>query len=801
MITIFKNIRETSTPFHKDVDFVFERIRNGHQKKLIEKIRKEKDKTKRNEIKKNLSAICFSGEFTKRADDAISSHSGLICLDFDDYPSKIEIIDHREALEADKYVMSVFTSPSGNGLKVIVKIPAEPENHKRYFEALRLHFDSEYFDVTSKNISRVCYESYDPKIYINMDSEVWDVIEEEEPVSMSRSNSTPTIAVDDEQRIVDILMKWWEAKYGLVEGERNNNVFVLAKAFNDYGVSRSLADYVIGRMSSKDFPMREIKTTIDSAYRDSTNFNTKFFEDTDAVSKIRGRVLHGELKEKIISEMSHISNIEEVVDEIDKNPSPRKFWTKSTRGGIKIVPILFKQYLEYNGFYKFFPHDSDVFLFVKVTNNLIERINEKVLKDFVLNYLIGLEDLSVYNYFAQQTYLFKSEFLSLLDTVSVHFVEDTKNHSHIYFRNCAVKVTKGDIELIDYVDLDGFVWENQVVDRDFKLIDNDVSCDFKTFISNISGNDESRVRSLESTIGFLMSGFKDPGYCPAVILNDEVITENPEGGTGKGLMVQGVGQLKKLVEINGKLFDFKTQFGFQTLSTDTQVVSFDDVKKGFNFENLFSTITEGITIEKKNKDAIKIPFSASPKLVITTNYAIRGKGNSFERRKWELELKQHYHMNHTPVDEFGRRFFTEWSEGEWLLFDNYMLRNLQLYISEGLIKSSFTNIGIRRLGSETCHEFLEWVGLVEGSKRTDAIRFNVELLKDDIYRDFIQEYPDYAPKAKMTISRSRFYKWLYYYGSFVSGVTVTEGRSSMGRWIIFKKNEEKKKIREPELQF
>ena len=36
-------------------------------------------------------------------------------------------------------------------------------------------------------------------------------------------------------------------------------------------------------------------------------------------------------------------------------------------------------------------------------------------------------------------------------------------------------------------------------------------------------------------------------------------------------------------------------------------------------------------MEKKNKDAIKIPFEKSPKIGITTNYAIKGAGNSFAR--------------------------------------------------------------------------------------------------------------------------------------------------------------------------
>jgi hypothetical protein len=383
-------------------------------------------------------------------------------------------------------------------------------------------------------------------------------------------------------------------------------------------------------------------------------------------------------------------------------------------------------------------------------------------------------------------------------------VEDTKDFSHIYFRNCAVKVTAKAVDIIDYIDLDGYVWNDQVIERDFSL-EEPMGCDYRTFIRNIAGDNDNRVESIESTIGFLMSSYKDPGYCPAVILNDEVITENPEGGTGKGLFVQGVGQLKKVIGIDGKKFDFKTQFGFQTVTTDTQVVSFDDVKRGFGFENLFSAITEGITIEKKNKDAIKVPFKSSPKVVITTNYAIRGKGNSFERRKWELELKKFYSMSYTPVDEFKRRFFEGWDDKEWLLFDNYMIRNLQLYIAEGLVKSEFNNLAIRRLGSETSHEFLEWTGLIEGTVITEVLKDNVKLMKDELYTEFIRDNPDYAPSGKNTISRTRFYKWLHAWGSFRDGVEITEGRTSLGRWIQFKTaaygSKERERDRQTDLEF
>ena len=87
-VTIFQNIRETETPFIKDVTYILQRIKDGKNQDLVKKIRAEKDKGKRNDLKKNLPAICFSGQFKKRSDSSIENHSGLICLDFDGYKKK-----------------------------------------------------------------------------------------------------------------------------------------------------------------------------------------------------------------------------------------------------------------------------------------------------------------------------------------------------------------------------------------------------------------------------------------------------------------------------------------------------------------------------------------------------------------------------------------------------------------------------------------------------------------------------------------------------------------------------------------
>ena len=202
-ITIFQNIQETSTPFHRLVGVALDRIRNGKSKELIQRIRNEKDKAKRNDLKRGLPAICFSGVFTKRNDAALSQHSGIICLDFDGYSSQKQMLAAKTRLMDSQYIYSVFISPSGKGLKALVLVPAEPENHTKYFKALENHFDDEHFDKTSKNVSRVCYESYDPLIHINEEAEVWTKLEEEIHTPLTRHIDRPTIPLTDENKIVD----------------------------------------------------------------------------------------------------------------------------------------------------------------------------------------------------------------------------------------------------------------------------------------------------------------------------------------------------------------------------------------------------------------------------------------------------------------------------------------------------------------------------------------------------------------------------------------------------------------------
>lgn len=175
MITIYKDIKNTKDAHYITVDKALERIQNGNSKHKVLLLHATKDKKERAKIKATLPSVCFSGKFTERKDDCLQEHSGFVVLDFDDVK---DVQDKKNRLLQDEYIYSAWISPSGNGLKALVKIPKEPMKHEGYYLALLDRFPE--LDSTSKNLSRVCYESYDKEIYINKESKVWNEYKEQE---------------------------------------------------------------------------------------------------------------------------------------------------------------------------------------------------------------------------------------------------------------------------------------------------------------------------------------------------------------------------------------------------------------------------------------------------------------------------------------------------------------------------------------------------------------------------------------------------------------------------------------------
>jgi hypothetical protein len=305
--TIFKNIF-SKEPHYITIEKALERIKFGSSKELVTEIRNTLDKEKANKIKLNLPSVCFSGKFgNDRKDEQLIEHSGFIVLDFDDIS---ELRDKQTDIISHDFVYACWVSPSGNGLKALVKI-ADGSKHREHFQSLQEVFPE--IDRSGINVSRVCYESFDSEIYINDKASVFAKAKKIEKITVTENQN-----VDDSENFRRIL-KWLTNKNdAFVTGERNTYIFKLASACCRFGIDESAA---LGLISaeytvSNDFTMSEMKSAVKSGYRaNKNNFGTASIQKEKLVSKETNYEI--DVKREFTEENGENYRIEDVVYGID----------------------------------------------------------------------------------------------------------------------------------------------------------------------------------------------------------------------------------------------------------------------------------------------------------------------------------------------------------------------------------------------------------------------------------------------------------------------------------------------------
>ena len=162
-----------------DIQTSFDRIKQGKNKDIIHEIRalqkqinksqddevKDHLKTTKDKLKKELPAMVYTGKFKGRGNDNCTEYNGLIVLDFD----HVDVTYTKSELKQRDYIMAVWTSPSGDGVKALAKIDSDSKDdkiHKEFYRQIRLDLNYLGLDTAGKDISRACFESYDPEIYV-----------------------------------------------------------------------------------------------------------------------------------------------------------------------------------------------------------------------------------------------------------------------------------------------------------------------------------------------------------------------------------------------------------------------------------------------------------------------------------------------------------------------------------------------------------------------------------------------------------------------------------------------------------
>lgn len=242
-------------------------IKQGTFKDQIKKIRtliKSNNKEQADILKKQLIAFTPSGTFNngRNAKD-VTSYSGYIILDID----KLDETQLKDAIKTSRiapYTYASFISPSGNGLKILVKVNSNQEHHKKAFKQVAAYYKQALnleIDNSGSDISRLCFTSFDPDCFIKKTANIFQV----DIVSHKKSKAKDS--TENSYNLFQKCIDFTNKVTSYYEGNRNNYIHQLACNCNRAGIYEVDTENYTTQIF--DLNTTEIKTAVKSAYKNN----------------------------------------------------------------------------------------------------------------------------------------------------------------------------------------------------------------------------------------------------------------------------------------------------------------------------------------------------------------------------------------------------------------------------------------------------------------------------------------------------------------------------------------------------
>jgi hypothetical protein len=725
----------------------FDLIVGNTYKSSTHYLRSIKLKKERSEYKKvHFDYITPNGVFSHRKEVGITNPSGFFIIDKDDIEDTEAVF---EALKNDPClgVVLMFRSPSGNGIKALIKIDTDLIQYEEatnkmgvLWNAVNNYLTATYpllfakgIDPSGKDSSRACFLAYDPAAYMNagesrtIDGAFVRKYFKEDAVKKKSKIVSPKTTLDD------------LANRHLIDENHNDHLLKFVSAAKAVGYPKDIVHtYIKKRVKIAPGSTRDddgaLTLLIEYIYENyaSCDEETIFLTQLSFAFDVLYFKFSKEANTFVLSNLYY--------------------------AGVLHVLHSF-------GFYKRYGDETHS-IFIREQEGVIMEVTPENMRDVFQGYLKKFVDGIDFTY-QNQSYqipfsaieevflrnahnLFNDRWMENLQVHTKPILKDSDSEIFFVFKSCVARITADSIDELAPSDLDGrCIWKEQQIEHDFTYIEDERESKFEAFLRNVAGS-EKNFPSFITAIGYLTHNYNRASESQAVIFYDQAITDirTPMGGTGKGLTANAISQVKPTIKIDGKHLDQGNRFRLERIGHGTQVAWFDDVKNDFDFSMLHSNLTDGWTIERKHLPQIFIKPEDSPKVLICSNSILKGEGITNMRRQFVLEFSDYYSKKiktglEKPIEEkHGGLFFGKnWDEDEWNLFFSFMSFCAQEFLKHGLIPAEKVNVEKNRLRQKTNEDFADWVeypGKDDEEKECIKSRFAGDKTEYDTHAEYLK---------------------------------------------------------------
>ena len=296
-VTYFDNISDVKNYDYKKscwISTIISRMKDPNSKiaQKISVVRPITDDKLRKEAKKSLPVIMWQGIFHHRGNNGCAFLTGLMCIDVDHKTDK-ELKMIKQTVMGWGCTYCCFKSPSGDGLKVVIKTDNTSLIHySNLYRQLEQIFINQFGiepDDDCEDVGRACYCSFDPDLYYNPNAiplhlEYDPKYDKQEPEhsKTSASYSQPTITptdrfiarlrslrspMTDEQiiKILDIRFQKFQDNY--IDGHRTHSIFIQAKGLCEAGIDIEKAiNYLESRFLPTGYDKEKLRYEVNRSY-------------------------------------------------------------------------------------------------------------------------------------------------------------------------------------------------------------------------------------------------------------------------------------------------------------------------------------------------------------------------------------------------------------------------------------------------------------------------------------------------------------------------------------------------------
>lgn len=276
---------------------------------------------------------------------------------------------------------------------------------------------------------------------------------------------------------------------------------------------------------------------------------------------------------------------------------------------------------------------------------------------------------------------------------------DSADVCYKFYNNTAVRVTADAIAPVAYDDIEGYIWSDKMLSRDFLGPEVVASSLYESFLKNATGVENGNVKdSVRNIIGYLTHDFKSESAGYVVVMQEMVSDPKLGGGSGKNIFGNILRNMTTVCTVPGSSVQFNEKF-LQAWNYQ-RIYFLADIPKRIDWMFLKEQATGFGLLKKLYRNEEEIAPELMPKILINTNYSFEDSDGGLKRRIRVVEFTDYY-TKHGGVDGVHGKLFPtgstkgDWTDQDWKGFDDFVLNCIQYNLAQGgkLQQTDLSQIG------------------------------------------------------------------------------------------------------------